>query len=99
MQRGQKKQRPKPRNLVRDDKPEMGKQRERERGKERRGGSKKREEKEEKGRARKEKQGKREQKRSQEKVGREAMRIVYNLFPPLVHYPVPGLQRISKATC
>ena len=43
-------------------------------------------------------QGKRE-KRGEEKAGRESRRMVYNLFPSLVQDPVPGLQRISKATC
>lgn len=88
------------RNLVRDDKPEIQKDTERLKGERKNGRELERRE----GRGRKSKKGKGreeriEEKRNQEQIGRECMRMVYNLFPSLVHYPVPVLQRISKATC
>lgn len=92
-------QRRKNRNLVRSDKPEVQKDTERLNGERKKGRELERRE----GRGRKSKEGKgreeRIEKRNQEQTGRACMRMVHNLFPSLVHYPVPVLQRISKATC
>lgn len=60
---------------------------------------KRRKRKEEEEREKKARKEKREVKSSQEKVGKESMRMVYNLFSSLVQDPAPDLQRISKTTC